>query len=208
MKSVSRRRTYRSRLRAQGAARTREQIVRAAIRLHSKGATSLGEVAREAEVSLSTVQKHFPTREDLFAACTTYDLAAGPDPAILFREAAAIQDPAERLRQMVRTLYGVHEAKLGYTWTSYRLAGDSAVLSALLRSVGSLIDRAADAILREWVVRVPPAEAQSGRGFTRSLLSPLTYRAMRLEGGLSPDQAVEETTRGLALRLGIQLPED
>ncbi len=201
----SSRRTYRSSVRVQNAAQTRDRIVDAAIRLHSKGVTSLSDVARQAEVSLSTVQKHFPRRDDLFRACTTRDLQAGPDPAGLLGQVAAIQDPAQRLAQMVRTIYGLHEAKMGFTWTSYRVGEDSAVLSALRQSVGRLIDRAVEALLREWVRGVAPAKAEAARGFARGLLSPLSYRALRLEGGLTPDQAVTQTVDALARMLGIEI---
>ncbi len=198
-------RAYRSKLRTQAAAQTRDGIVEAAIRLHAKGITNLSEVAREAEVSLSTVQKHFANREDLFRACTTRDLGAGPDPAVILGEIAAIPNPAQRLERMVRTLYGLHEAKLGFTWTSYRLGGESPVLSALMRRVGDLIDKAVEAILREWSLTVPPEAAELGRGFARGLLSPLTYRAFRLEAGLTPDQAGAQAARALASMLGIDV---
>ncbi len=199
-------RTYRSRLRSQSAARTRDGIVEAAIRLHAKGVTNLKEVAREADVSLSTVQKHFANREDLFRACTARDMGQGPDPALVLAEIAAIEDPAQRLERTVRTIYGLHEAKLGFTWTSYRLGDQSAVLSSLMRRVGALLDRAVQSLLREWALNASPAEFEAGRGFARGLLSPLTYRALRLEGGLTTDQAIRQTIRALSSLMGLGLP--
>ncbi len=54
---------------------TRRKIVEAAFRLHARHgglATSYAMIAREADVSVPTVYNHFPTRDDLFAACTRH----------------------------------------------------------------------------------------------------------------------------------------
>ena len=59
-------------LRADGPVVTREQIVREAlVSLTSAGSSGLvlREVARRLHVSLSTIQRHFPTKDDLWRAC-------------------------------------------------------------------------------------------------------------------------------------------
>ena len=68
--SKSKSRRYRSTLRAEQAKLTRSRIVDAAIQLAgvSNKTPSYTEIAAEADVSTPTVYRHFPTRDDLFAA--------------------------------------------------------------------------------------------------------------------------------------------
>jgi AcrR family transcriptional regulator len=63
-------REYRSELRAQQAARTREQILDATVRVLAGGLAdvTVPAVAREAGVSIPTVYRHFKTKRDLLAA--------------------------------------------------------------------------------------------------------------------------------------------
>ena len=88
-------RKYSSQRRAESAEHTRQTIVEAAVRLHMQGITTMNAVAEEAGVSLPTVNKYFPTREDLFGACTSHvaDSLDYPSPDDL----ADLRDPGERL---------------------------------------------------------------------------------------------------------------
>ena len=63
-------RSYRSQLRAQQAAETRERILDATGRVMAGGLAfvSIPQVAREAGVSVPTIYRHFPTKHDLLAA--------------------------------------------------------------------------------------------------------------------------------------------
>lgn len=63
-------RTYRSQLRAQQAATTRERILDATVRVMARGLAevTVPAVAREAGVSVPTVYRHFGTKRDLLAA--------------------------------------------------------------------------------------------------------------------------------------------
>jgi TetR/AcrR family transcriptional regulator of autoinduction and epiphytic fitness len=84
---------------------TRRKIVEAAFRLHGRHgglATSYPMIARAADVSVPTVYNHFPTRDDLFAACTRHvpkeAPALGPE---IFDGRAGVE---ERLEALVRAL--------------------------------------------------------------------------------------------------------
>ena len=199
-------RKYESRLRTEDKVRTRESIVQAAIRLHAQGVTAFSAVAEEAGVSLSTVQKHFPTREDLFQACIAHSAQLSEPPSI--EALAAIHDPGERIVEIVRQLYKAHEIFFGYSWTSYKLEDESETLARLIAQVDGLIGAAVDVMLREWGTERPPAEVEAMGGFARGLLSPLTYRALRLKGGLEPKQAVQQTALALSKMLGIGLTNE
>jgi AcrR family transcriptional regulator len=89
---------------------TRQRIVEAAVGLHGSigpAATTVSAVAEAAEVTRTTVYRHFPDQESLFAACSAHwmsGLRARPDPG----EWAQIDEPAARLRGALRQLYAFY----------------------------------------------------------------------------------------------------
>ncbi len=98
-------RHYDRSLRDRNREETRRKIVEAAFRLHARYgglATSYPMIAREADVSVPTVYNHFPTRDDLFAACTRHvpkeAPALGPE---IFEGHHGVE---ERLEALVRAL--------------------------------------------------------------------------------------------------------
>ena len=81
-------RSYRSQLRAQQAAETRERILDATGRVMASGLAfvSIPAVAREAGVSVPTVYRHFPTKHDLLAAIYPHAMRrAGLDEVVVPR---------------------------------------------------------------------------------------------------------------------------
>ena len=98
-------RKYDRSLRDRSREETRRKIVEAAFRLHGRHgglSTTYPMIARAADVSVPTVYNHFPTRDDLFAACTRHVPAGAPavGPAI-FDGIAGVE---ERLLALVRAL--------------------------------------------------------------------------------------------------------
>ncbi len=102
-------RPYRKRLRAEQEEETRERITKAAVKLHGTlgpARTTVSGVAKEAGVQRATVYRHFPTDEDLFAACSAHYQAAHPRPDI---EAwGGVRDPSERLRRGLAEIYAFY----------------------------------------------------------------------------------------------------
>lgn len=99
-------RKYELRARAEGRERTRERIARAASELHEQvgpAETTVAEIARRAGVSRLTVYKHFPDNAALYPACSAHYLSEHPLPD--FQAALAPEDPAERVRSLLRTVY-------------------------------------------------------------------------------------------------------
>lgn len=183
-------RQYNSTRREAAAARTRQAIVEATVKLHGLGITTLSAVADEAGVSLPTVNKYFPTREDLFGACTKH--LAGSLDYVAPEDLSAIQDPVERVYATVRQIFSLHEQTFGQSWTGYTLEDESPVMAKAMDDYEQLVDALAGAILngqRDQTIK---------QEFVRGLLNPLTYRALRLKQGLSFDDAVEQMV--LALR--------
>jgi AcrR family transcriptional regulator len=180
-------RTYTSRRRTESAERTRQAIVEAAVKMHAQGIVTLAAVAEEAGVSLPTVNKYFPTREDLFKACTGHFTSTldFPSPEAL----AAISDRARRIQHVVAEVFRLHEESLGVTWTGYKLEDESPVLAKAMADQEDFVSRMVDTLQIE--------DDNSLRPFAQALLSPLTYRALRVRNELDFEAAVEYTAQAL-----------
>ncbi len=191
-------RSYDASRRQQAANRTREAILAAAFRLHGMGLLDLETLAQEADVSLATVRKHFPTRELLFEGCTAYGMhqVTLPDVGAI----ASIADPVERTREAARQAYATHEQLFGQVWGAYRLEDESPALAAVLAQSDELLEVIAGLIVDAWPL--DEDRVKQTRGFVIGLLNPLTYRALRRYGGLTPEQATEQTQATLLHALG------
>jgi AcrR family transcriptional regulator len=104
-----RKRPYRKTRRAELEDQTRRRITESAVALHEQlgpARTSISAVAERAGVRRSTVYRHFPDDEALFAACSSHWRAANPppDPGAW----AAIEDPAERTETALREVYAFY----------------------------------------------------------------------------------------------------
>jgi AcrR family transcriptional regulator len=100
------RRPYRMKKRAELEEQTRRRITESAVALHGSigpARTSISAVAEKAGVRRSTVYRHFPDEEALFAACSSHWRAANLPPDL--GAWAAIADPDERLRAALGELY-------------------------------------------------------------------------------------------------------
>ena len=176
-------RKYDSSNRRKAAARTRQDILQAALRLHWEGVTGFEPLAREAGCSVATVRKHFPTKEMLFQNCTRtfIETLTLPDLPTL----GEIADPVERIEAGVNELCRIHEAMFGYAWLGAHQRKDSPTLEAEMAAYEGLADAVSGLIAPHGTAEAAPV---------RGLLDFLTYRAMRLSGRLSPGQAREELT--------------
>lgn len=174
-------RRYDSSRRKKAAEQTRARIVRAALKLHWEGITEYEPLAEEAGCSLPTVRRHFPTKESLFQGCTRAfgETLEMPDLGAL----GALADPGRRLEQSVAELCRIHEAMFGYAWLSAHQRKDSPTLDQEMTAYEGLAHAIAEI--------VAPADSTKA-GPIRGLLDFLTYRALRLSGGLSPTEAREE----------------
>jgi AcrR family transcriptional regulator len=102
-------RPYRMTRRAELEEQTRKRITESTVALHEErgpARTPISAVAERAGVRRSTVYRHFPDEETLFAACSSHWRAANPppDPGAW----AAIEDPTERAAAALRELYAFY----------------------------------------------------------------------------------------------------
>ncbi len=196
-------RKYDSSRRAEAARQTRNQILDAAVRLHGEGILDIESLAREAGVSVATVRKHFPTREILFENCTAHGVRFAPLPDI--EAIRAIDDGPRRIERAVREVYSFHESLLGQTWMSYLHEYESPALSATLKQLQGLIGQVINAALDP--NGHGTAAEDDRRPLLLAMLSPLTYRALRVHGGLSPAEAIASTATMLLRTVGSDREE-
>jgi AcrR family transcriptional regulator len=97
-------------------AATRDRVLRATMELHaSKGvmATSHRDVAARADVSVGTVYHHFPTSEQLVAACGAMTFETFPPPAANVIDTSAAL--GARIVQLTEALVPFYEQLPGFT---------------------------------------------------------------------------------------------
>src|SRR5207244_2576947 len=103
---ISMTRPYRKGKRAELEEQTRRRITESTVALHEEvgpARTSISAIAERAGVRRSTVYRHFPDEDTLFAACSSHWRAANPAPNPA--DWAAIEDPGERTQKALRELY-------------------------------------------------------------------------------------------------------
>ena len=182
-------RPYRKKRRAELEAQTRLRITESAVALHERlgpAHTSVSAVAEHAGVRRSTVYRHFPDEESLFAACSSHWRAANPPPNP--QPWGAIEDPGERTETALRELYAF-----------YRRTED--MYTSLLRD--ELLVPAVQKRMRDFYGYLAAIQdvLMAGRGLrgkaarrTRAALGHAlafpTWRSLTREQGLSDEDAV------------------
>ena len=174
-------RKYNSANRRKAAEKTRQGILRAALKLHWEGITEYEPLAREAGCSVATVRKHFPTRESLFQNCTrTFaESLTLPDLDAI----GEITDRQRRIEAAVSELCRIHEAMFGYAWLGAQQRQHSPTLDGEMAAYEGLADA---------VAALVASEDASKSALIRGLLDFPPSRALRLSGGLPPPQASEQ----------------
>jgi AcrR family transcriptional regulator len=102
-------RRYEKKRRAELEAETRRRITETAVNLHGTvgpSRTSISAIAEQAGVRRSTVYRHFPDEDSLFAACSAHWAAENPFPDLADWE--SISDPEERLVTALGQLYAFY----------------------------------------------------------------------------------------------------
>ena len=182
-------RPYRMQRRAELEEQTRRRITESTMALHEElgpARTSMSAIAERAGVRRSTVYRHFPNEDALFAACSSHWRAANPPPDTTTW--AEIADPAERTAAALRDLYAFY----GRTHRMYAsLLRDEPlvpIVQRLLRTFHEYLATVVDVLM-------------SGRGLrghaarrTRSVIAHAvaftTWRSLTAEEGLSDEEAV------------------
>jgi AcrR family transcriptional regulator len=182
-------RTYRKTRRADLEGQTRLRITKSAVTLHEElgpARTSISAVAERAGVRRSTVYRHFPDEEALFAACSSHFRAANPPPDVGIW--AGIEDQAQRTETALRELYAYY-GRTEQMYTS--LLRDEPLVPIVHRRLGDFYG----------YIRVVEDSLMAGRGLrggaarrTRAALGHAlafpTWRSLTREQGLGDGEAV------------------
>jgi AcrR family transcriptional regulator len=183
-------RPYRKKRRAELEEQTRLRITEAAVALHERlgpAHTSVSAVAEHAGVRRSTVYRHFPDEEALFAACSSHWRAANPPPDLTAW--AAIEDPKERTETALRELYAFYRRTEGM-YTS--LLRDEALVAPVQRGMGDF--RGYLAAIQDVLMAGRRRTRHTRAAIGHALAFP-TWRSLTREQGLSDDDAVALMSR-------------
>ncbi|HEX6584795.1 MAG TPA: helix-turn-helix domain-containing protein [Thermoleophilaceae bacterium] len=180
-------RTYRLKKRAEAMSDTRRRITEAAMELHGTvgpARTTVSAVAERAGVQRHTVYRHFPSEEELFAACSAHFNELHPLPDIeAWRDEP---DPAVRLEKALTQLYD-HYAETAHMWTN--VLRDAELVAALPKTMapfGRFLDELVALLASGW----------RARGTRRDLLTAAighavdfrTWESLVQRGGISSSQ--------------------
>jgi AcrR family transcriptional regulator len=185
-----RKRRYELRKRADAMAATRQRITEAAVDLHGSigpARTTITAVAERAGVQRHTVYRHFPTEEELYAACSGHFTVTHPtpDPAAW----RAIGDPQERLTAALDGLYAYYEDNEPMYVNILRDAALVPAVDEALDPFRAFLDEAAAALAAGW-----PARGERRRmvaAAARHVVDFWTWRSLARDGAVTRAQAVE-----------------
>jgi AcrR family transcriptional regulator len=184
-------------------AETRRRILDATIKLHTERGifgTTWKDIAREADVAVGTVYKHFPTLDDLVPACGALlmERLQPPSPDMIADIIGNAVLPAERLRRVADALFGFYERGGRHLESDIRERELPAMReweAYLLDLVGGFVREALEPN------RLSGTDLQT----VSALFDRATFLAMRRRG-LSPAEATSAAT-GMALAwLGLSDP--
>lgn len=188
MAAETTKRKYELRKRAVAMDDTRRRITEAAVELHTSvgpARTTVSAVAERAGVQRHTVYRHFPTDEDLFAACSAHFDELHPFPNIdAWRDE---DDPALRLETALTQLYD-HYAETAHMWAN--VLRDAELVPAIPKTLapyGRLLDEMVSLLASGW----------GARGTRRTLLNAAirhaidfrTWESLVQRGGITAPQA-------------------
>ena len=183
-------RPYRMKRRAELEEQTRRRITESAVSLHAElgpARTSISAIAERAGVRRSTIYRHFPDEDTLFAACSSHWRAENPPPDA--RSWSPIADPGERTRTALRELYAFYE---GTQEMYVSLLRDEPLVPAVqrrLRDFYGYLDSVRDGLVAGRGAR--GRRAQYVRAAIGHALTFSTWRSLTHDQGLGSDDAVE-----------------
>jgi AcrR family transcriptional regulator len=187
-------RPYRMKRRAELEEQTRLRITESAVALHEErgpAQTTVSAIAERAGVRRSTVYRHFPDDEALFAACSSHWRAANPPPDP--RSWASIDDPAERTRTALGDVYAFYARTEAMYVSLLRDEPLVPVVGRRLRDFHGYLGAIQDGLAAGRGLR--GRRAAFARAAIGHALAFPTWRSLTREQGLGNDEAVELMSR-------------
>lgn len=162
--------------RAAAIGRTRARIEKALLRLLASkpyGAVTVADIAREADVSVRTVQRHYRSKDELLAACARFPAQALSQELAQRRPAPS---PQRAVRDLIEALFALYERHSSEIWAAYAWAGEVPELQAVIAEGTQARMSHIDRLLARW----PDAWAldrEQARWLLQAMTSYLTWRA-------------------------------
>jgi len=181
-------RQYRMTRRAELEEATRRRITESTVELHEElgpAQTSISAIAERAGVRRSTVYRHFPNEDVLFAACSAHWRAENPPPDP--NGWAAIKDPDERAKIALRELYAFYRRTEAMYTSLLRDEPLVPVVQRLLRDFYGYLEAVQDLLATGRGVR--GRAARSVRAAIGHALAFPTWRSLTQDQGLADDEA-------------------
>ncbi|MGP4020788.1 TetR/AcrR family transcriptional regulator [Saccharopolyspora sp. 5N708] len=186
-------RKYELRQRADAMEATRQRITDATIELHGTvgpAHTTIAAIAALAGVQRHTVYRHFPTDDDLFAACSTRYWTQHPWP-----DAAAwksIDSADERLAAGLDELYAFYSTVAAMLANALRDAETVPIVRQALGTYHAYLDEVARVLAQ-------PFRARGARGklvaaAVRHAIAFRTWESLVQQGGIAPATAIRLMT--------------
>ena len=167
---------------------TRRRITESTVALHEElgpARTSISAIADRAGVRRSTVYRHFPDEDTLFAACSSHWRAANPPPDP--HAWAAIADPATRTETALRELYAFYGRSQPMYASLLRDEPHVPIVQRLLADFYGYLSAIQDILLAGRGLR--GRAASRTRAATGHALAFPTWRSLTHEQGLADDAA-------------------
>lgn len=179
--------------RAAAVEQTRRAIVEATMRCHARQgilATSLQDIAQEADVALGTVYRHFATLNDLVAACGAASLASLglPDRQTATEHFRGACSRTRRISRLVDAVAAIYQPA-AKSFLAVRAAADALPAAAhgherMERAIDLLVDEA-----------LRPLDVSANRRRTVRALLDARFWETLTEHGLDADGARDELVR-------------
>jgi AcrR family transcriptional regulator len=176
--------------RAEATGRTRRRIELALIELLATqpfSAITANDIAAKAGVSVRTVQRHYPSKDDILAACVSFPARALAD-ELSGRPPAS--SPRAALRDLVEALFSFYEANSEQAWAVYSRAQDVPVQEELRRAAVRARESLIDPLFERW----PDSwstDKRTARAAMLGLTAFGTWQALTDAGRFTAQDAVE-----------------
>ena len=168
--------------------RTHAGIERALVRLLAAkpyDAISMAEIAKEADVAVRTVQRHFGSKDDVLAAAVRYPAQALSEE---LSKRPAGQSPREDLQSLVAALFAFYNRYRPEIWTLYNWSSEvPQLMQALLVSSAAWMS-AVEALMARWSQRCAIDPLLAKRAIV-ALTSYPTWRGLAGAGGFGSPEA-------------------
>jgi AcrR family transcriptional regulator len=168
---------------------TRRRITESAVALHEEvgpARASITAIAKHAGVRRSTVYRHFPDEEALFAACSTHFRTLNPPPDL--QSWLTIDDPAQRTETALRDLYAFYGRTHGMYESLFRDETLVPGVQRRMRDFHGFLGSAQDALVKGRKLR--GHAACRTRAAIGHALAFATWRSLTQEQRLDADEAV------------------